>query len=383
VKPARSEPVGSQDYGMSKSQRETGVHERVGLPARIGFLLLPNYTMISMVTALEPLRMANQLAGEQLYQWYLITNDGEPVAASGGVRTLPDVSIAQAPELDALIVVGGLDVSHSFRQEHTRWLRQLDASGVQLGGICTGAFVLAEAGLLDGHECSVHWESMVALQDRHPQVNFNNQLFTVDTRRLTSTGGIAPLDMMLNIIYRAHGSSLANSISEMFILDRIRDRNDQQKVPLRYTRGVAPPKLVEATRLMEANIEEPIPLAELAGLLSVSRRQLERLFRNNLDRSPSRHYLQLRLLRARQLLRQTSRSIIEVASLCGFVSMPHFSKCYRAHLGVTPRSERFGSGPAVNVDESLNIAVEDFHPAQVVSLVPDDPEAAPGRTIVG
>jgi transcriptional regulator GlxA family with amidase domain len=331
---------------MGNRQDDT-VKRQSGGATSIGFLLLRNYTMISLACAVEPLRMANQLSGESLYTWTLVTEDGEPVAASDGILSLPDVAMHEAPIFDALIVVGGVDISHSYTRGQLQWLRKLDTAGVQLGGICTGAFVLAQAGLMDGHECSVHWECMATLQELHPEVLCNRHLFTVDRERLTSTGGVAPLDMMLNIICRAHGLSMGNAISEMYVLDRIRDENDNQKVPLKYSRGVVPPKLIEATTLMEANIEEPIPLEELAGLLSISRRQLERMFKSNLECSPSRYYLRLRLYRARQLLKQTSLSIIEVASLCGFVSTPHFSKCYRTHLGVTPREERAGTRTGV------------------------------------
>ncbi len=329
---------------MSESRRQADREENSCSATHVGFLLLKHYTLISLAAAVEPLRMANQLAGKKLYQWTLVTDDGEPVTASDGIRTLPDSSIADAPLMDAVLVVGGIDVAHSYSETELDWLRGLDIKGVQLGGICTGAFVLAEANLLDDQECSVHWECMTALQELHPKVSCNNQLFTVERRRLTCTGGTAPLDMMLNIIRRAHGQALANSISEMFILDRIRDQSDTQKIPLKQSLGVTSPKLVEAVTLMDANIEEPIPLEELAGLLSISRRQLERLFKSNLDCSPSRYYLRLRLFRARQLLKQTSLSIIEVASLCGFVSTPHFSKCYRTHLGITPREERADLG---------------------------------------
>jgi transcriptional regulator GlxA family with amidase domain len=307
---------------------------------RIGFLLLPNYTMISLASAVEPLRMANQLSGRELYHWYLITEDGATVAASDGIRVVPDHSFESAPELDTVIVIGGVDVYHSYTQVHLDWLRQLDREGLQLGGICTGPLILAEAHLLDGRECSVHWESIVQLQEYHPQVICNNHLFTVERNRITCTGGTAPLDMMLSIIARAYGKQLAYSISEMFILDRIRDQSDDQKVPLRHTLGVASPKLIEATTLMEANLEEPLSLVELSQFMGVSLRQMERLFKHNLNCSPSRYYLLLRLNRARRLLKQTSLSIIEISASCGFVSRPHFSRCYGTHMGITPSEER-------------------------------------------
>jgi transcriptional regulator GlxA family with amidase domain len=334
----------------------TGKPEPV--PTSIGFLLLNDYTMISLVSAVEPLRMANQISGKTLYKWTLITEDGQPVSASDGILSIPNAAIGDALYLDALIVVGGVDVTRNTTEGQLQWLRKLNGQGVQLGGICTGAYCLAQARLMDGRECSVHWECMATLQELHPEVVCNNHLFTVDRERVTSSGGTAPLDMMLNVISRGHGISLANAISEMFILDRIRDPNDRQKIPLKYTMGLAPPKLVEATTLMEANIEEPILLEELAGLLNISRRQLERLFKSNLDCSPSRYYLRLRLDRARQLLKQTSLPIIEVASLCGFVSTPHFSKCYRTYLGITPREERAGLGAVSGRNASAEKVVQ-------------------------
>ena len=284
--------------------------------------------------------MANQLSGKELYWWALISEDGGPVAASDGILTVADSSIQDAKKMDILIVVGGWDIDTSYTYQQIRWLKKLDQENVNLGGVCTGAFVLAKARLLDGHECSVHWECKAALEESNPQVSCNDQLFSVGDKRLTCTGGTAPLDMMLNIIGADHGLSLANTISEMFILDRIRDETDSQKIPLKCKTGVAPQKLVEATKLMEANIEEPLLLEEIALLLDVSRRSLERLFKNNLHCSPSRYYLKARLYRSRQLLKQTTLSIVEIAVQCGFVSTSHFSKSYRTHIGISPREER-------------------------------------------
>jgi transcriptional regulator GlxA family with amidase domain len=328
---------------MSEEQQVEPCGAELARPLVFGFLLLPRYTMMSLVSAVEPLRMANELSGRELYRWLLLTESGDSVPASDGILCVADAAIADHPALDTLVVAGGQDISHSFSPGLLRWLRGLDQKGVQLGGICTGAFVLASAGLLKGRECSIHWDCMATLQESCADVACNSNLFTVEEDRVTASGGTAPLDMMLNIISRDHGINVANGISEMFVLDRVRDQSDNQRVPLKHSLGVAPAKLVEATALMEANIEEPIALEELASLLSISRRQLERLFKKNLDCSPSRFYLKLRLKRARQLLKQTSLTVIEIASICGFVSTPHFSKCYRTHMGITPREERLGA----------------------------------------
>ena len=181
---------------------------------------------------------------------------------------------------------------------------------------------------------------MASLREEFPEVIVSPELFEIDRDRYTSSGGTAPLDMMLNLIHRQHGSHLAVAISEEFICERIRGRNDRQRVPLRLHLGTSQPKLVEAVSLMEANLEEPMNLDEIARHVRLSRRQLERLFQKHLHCVPTRYYLELRLARARQLLLQTPMTIVDVAFACGFVSAPHFSKCYRDYFGFPPRDER-------------------------------------------
>lgn len=310
--------------------------------SRIGFLLLDHFTMIALASAIEPLRMANQLSGEELYSWHIISEKGDAIHASDGLSFNPDFSIAESRDLDLVIVVGGIDITRSYTPYQIQWLQSLNRKGVMLGGVCTGSYVLGHAGLLDGYDCSVHWECMAALQERYPKVNCNNRLFTIDRKRMTSSGGNAPMDMMLSMVSRDHGSNLSRAVSDMFICDRIRSDQDQQRIPLRQVHkcGESKPKLVDVIELMENNLEEPISLDELASFVDVSRRQLERMFLKYVHCSPSRYYLRLRLDRARQLLKQSNMSIVEIAAACGFISTPHFSRCYRKHIGVAPRDER-------------------------------------------
>lgn len=337
---------------------------------RIGFLLLDNFTMLAFSSAVEPMRMANQLTGKELYDWYVITEDGDDVEASDGITIKPDCSMADAPQLDTLIVVGGVNITRSYTRKQVTWLQSLARKHVGLGGVCTGAYVLAEAGLLDGYQCSVHWECLATLQERHPRVNCLNHLFVIDRDRMTCSGGSVPLDMMITMIQKDYGRELGSSISEMFICDNIRGESDTQRIPLKHTIGTAQPKLVEAIILMEANIEETIELDELAVYVGLSRRQLERLFQKYLQCSPSKYYLKLRLNRARQLLRQTSMSIIEIATACGFVSSPHFSKCYRMHIGISPKAERLGTHSAAVAN--VNVAPPAIESDTIVDLMQFD-----------
>lgn len=328
------------------SQFNQGAQPQNRVPQSIGFLLLDNFTLISLASAVEPLRMANQLSGKELYRWHTLTQSGRPVCASDGLQITPDAGLDNAPALDAVIVCGGVDIQHSVTREHLHWLQVQARHGRQLGAVCTGSWALAKAGLLDGYDCSVHWEFLAAMQEAFPRAAISTRLFSIDRNRNTSSGGTAPMDMMLHLIGREHGRELAAAISEMFIYERIRNEQDHQRVPLKHMLGTNQPKLQEIVALMEANLEEPIDLDELACYVDVSRRQLERLFQKYLHCSPSRYYLKLRLIRARQLLKQTSMSIIEVASVCGFVSTPHFSKCYREYFGIPPRDERSGQTSA-------------------------------------
>lgn len=310
------------------------------VPYSIGFLLLDDFTLISLAAAVEPLRMANQLSGKEWYRWFTLTKDGKPVSASDGLQITPDAKMEASPLIDMVIVCGGVSIQHHVGREHISWLQTQARLGIQLGAVCTGSWALGLAGLLDNHVCSVHWECLTAMQEAFPKSNVTTRLFSIDENRFTSSGGTAPMDMMLHIISRAHGRDLASAISEMFIHERIRNEQDHQRIPLRHKLGTNQPKLQKSVMLMEGNLEDLIDLDELACEVGVSRRQLERLFHRYLGCSPSRYYHQLRLTRARQLLKQTSMSILEIGVICGFISTPHFSRSYREYFGVSPRDER-------------------------------------------
>ena len=309
-------------------------------PIQIGFLLVPKYSMIAFASAVDPLRMANRLSGRELYQWITYTVDGQPVEASNGLEVRPDAAISEANGLNTLFVCAGVDVEDACDRSTLSWLRKLGQHRINFGALCTGSHVLARAGLLDGYRCTIHWENIAGMREAFPRVVVSYELFEIDRDRFTSAGGTAPLDMMLNLITQQVGADTATAISESFACERIRGRHDRQRSPLQLRLGTSQPKLIETVSIMESNIEEPISLDELARHVGVSRRQLERLFQKHLHCVPTRYYLELRLARARQLLLQTSISIVDVAFACGFVSAPHFSKCYRDYYGIPPREER-------------------------------------------
>ena len=310
------------------------------LPQRIGFFLVPQFSMMAFTAAVEPLRQANRVSGKALYDWSLITADGGAVEASNGIGLAPVRSMVDADDLEVIVVCGGLDI-HTFGDRTVlSWLRRRDRQGADIGSICTGAHMLAVAGLLDGYRCTIHWENLPSFAESFPEIEVSSELFEIDRKRFTCSGGTAALDMMLNVIATQHGHEMAAAVADQFIHERIRDRHDHQRISLPARLGVRHPKLLSVIELMEQNLEEPLGRGDLATAADLSTRQLERLFRKYLGRSPARYYLELRLNRARLLLLQTNMSVIDVALACGFVSASHFSKCYRDYFGRTPRRER-------------------------------------------
>jgi len=327
--------------------REGGASERARAPQRFAFVLLPNFSMIAFASAVEPLRIANRMADRMLYDWQIVSKDGGQVRASNGClvatdQSLAAVNVGPGQNQPTILLCSGLGAEWISDRELFAWLRRADRSGAVLGAICTGAHLLARAGLLDGHRCTIHWENLPGFVEQFPEVEVSADLFEVDRKRLTCSGGTAALDLMLHLIARDHGQELAVKISEQCLLDRIRQPHDHQRMPYRVRLGIHHSKLIGAIEMMESNVEEPLDQEMLARYIGLSRRQLERLFRKHLGRTPAQYYLELRLERARHLLYQTAMPIMNVAFACGFVSASHFSTCYRQMYGKTPRAERVG-----------------------------------------
>jgi len=277
-------------------------------PVRYGFLLMPNFSMIAFSSAIEVLRMANRIGRKSYYEWPLYTLDGDAVMASNSIPMSPTGSLADAHNLDALFVCSGVRVAQAWSESLRFQLKRLANQDITLGGICTGTYLLARAGLLDGKRCTIHWENIASLREMSPNLNVTEELFELDGNRYTASGGSAPMDMMLQLVSKQTDKALAVSISEQFVCDRMRGAYDKQRIPLKLLIGSNQPKLTEAVELMESNLEELISLDDLASLVGISRRQLERLFKKYLGCVPRRYYLDLRLKKARQLLLQTPSS---------------------------------------------------------------------------
>ncbi|MQA52196.1 GlxA family transcriptional regulator [Pseudomonas piscis] len=303
------------------------------------FLLLPGFSAIGFISAIEPLRVANRFRGG-LYRWHVLSVDGGAVLASNGMSVNADAALEPLKKGATLLVVAGFEPLRSFGAALEHWLRRLDGEGVTLGGIDTGSVVLAEAGLLEGHRVALHWEAIDAFKESYPQLSVTQELFEIDRRRISSAGGTASIDMMLDLIGQAHGPQLAIQVSEQFVLGRIRPRKDHQRMEVASRYGINNKKLVQVIGEMERHSEPPLSTLALAESVKITRRQLERLFRLHLNDTPSNFYLGLRLDKARQLLRQSDLSVLEVSIACGFESPSYFTRSYRARFTRCPREDR-------------------------------------------
>ncbi len=242
------------------------------------------------------------------------------------------------PEADLLLLLAEEPVV--LVPELAQWLT-LQLGCVRLAAaVGGGVFALAQVGALDGRRAAVHWRLQDDFAERFPAVESSIRLHDWDEDRLTACGGMALADLLLAWIGREHGSELAAALADELMLERLRDTSELQRLPLRNRLAASHPRLSQAVALMEANIGEPLTTDEIARQCSVSRRQLERIFRQCLNQVPSQYYLELRLNRARQMLQQSSTSIVQIGLSCGFSSGPHFSSAYRNFFGMTPREER-------------------------------------------
>lgn len=325
---------------MQTQKKSVAPPKETGPTKRYVFVLMERFSMLSFASAVECLRIANRMAGRDAYTWTLLGENGENVTCSAGTTFAVDGDLGDLQRDDTILVCAGVNVQGATSKKLLAWLRREARKGVMIGGLCTASYVLAKAGLLDGKRATIHWENIDSFAEEFEEVTLTKSVFVIDNNRLSTAGGTSSIDLMLKLLANDHGEDLANSVADQLIYSSIRTDQDTQRLSIPTRIGVRHPKLSMVIQMMEANIEEPISPSVLAQDVGMSTRQLERLFRRYLNRSPKRYYMELRLQKARNLLMQTDMSVINVALACGFASPSHFSKCYRSHYDTTPYRER-------------------------------------------
>jgi AraC family carnitine catabolism transcriptional activator len=307
----------------------------------LAFTLMPGFSAIAFFAALEPLRIANRLAEQELYAWTIHAPDGEFAEASNEMQLRSDGPLSEAPHL--LIICAGFDPLDRARPALLGQIRRLWRAGCQIGAIDTGAFVLAEAGILGRETITLHWEAAEEFRRRYPQIPVSTELYERHARLMTCAGGTAAMDMMLDGISASHGIALAQAVSDQLIHDRIRPPSEPQRTALGLQAQSAGRTVQRLIAAMEHGIGSGGSLSSMLAAEGIQRRQAERLFLASLGITPGRYYRELRIRHAVELMRQTRMTVHEAALAAGFSSQPVFSRACRQHFGMSPRAILAGS----------------------------------------
>jgi len=307
-------------------------------PEHFVFLLLPNLSMLAFSSAIEPLRIANQLTGRVLYRWTTMSQDGAPVKCSNGVEIAVDAGLGDTPKGAHVFVCSGVEPERAASQKAADWIRYQWRTGRTVGGLCTGAYTLARAGILKGRGVTLHWENQVPFRESYPDLDLREQLYVVDGRIMTCGGGAAATDLFLKLIDDRFGPLLSQAVLNMCLHSVHRSDRDSQMISRAATLGVRNARLLEIVRIFDEEIDQDISLDEVADRVGVSRRQMERLFAHHVGRTPKRYLIDLRLQRARALLAETDMPVGEVAMACGFASTTQFSRRFRERFGTSPHA---------------------------------------------
>ncbi len=309
-------------------------------PTHFAFLLMEDFTHLAFSCAVEPLRIANYVAGASLYRWSVLSPDGERATCSNGTVTLVDHGLGPLEKVDYLIVVSGMNVPDHVTPDILSFLRHARAHGTRIGAVCSGAYVLARAGFLRGQDAALHWAWHPLFAEEFPEVGLRKSVFVDEGPFITASGGTAAADLMLHLIAMEQGRDLAVEVSDQMVYNAVRDGEAEQRLSLQSRHGIRSGHLIKAIRIIEENIETPLTPSEIAEELGISTRQLERLFGKYIKASPKRYMMNLRLQKARTLIQQTDQSVAEIAMACGFSSASHFAKAYSAQYGATPTRHR-------------------------------------------
>ncbi|MFP3977465.1 MULTISPECIES: GlxA family transcriptional regulator [Marinobacter] len=308
-----------------------------------GILLLPEFSNLCFSNLIEPLRAANDLSDQPVAKWHLFSLNGHSVSSTSGLTFPVNKSISDIPDtapLDILFVLASYNYKSYITPELVHQLKKLKPYAKQIAGLDAGAFALARAGLLSGYRATIHWAELEVFQEAFPEIKVCADRYVIDRDRITTGGASTSMDLILEVIRRHHGEQLAIEVAEFLIFDIERPGSSQQREFTSARLSMRAPRLAKAVKVMEANIETPLAISDLALHVGTSQRQLEREFRNILETTPARYYIFLRAAAARRLLRETNFSITQIAVRTGFNSSAALIRNYRSTYNCTPSADR-------------------------------------------
>ncbi len=329
---------------MSKLEIEgafTSKYGRQSVNREFVFFLLPSFSAMSVCSAIEVLSKANDAGAFPAYSWQIVSQNGHAMQASGtGISLDVDGPMEPIERDKTIIICGGERIADEVDRDVSGWLRKAVRHGASCGAIGGGIGVLLQCGLASGYPVSSHWSVSMALQETYPDIDITRSVFELTDKVSTCAGGVAALDLFLNLVAHQNSEDCAQSTAAALVCSSIRDKHHEQTMSLSCRVGCSSPYLDKAVDLMHRNIETVASPSWIAGQIGISTRQLERLFKRHLGLSPKAYSTKLRLEHARVLLQQTRLSIIEVYLATGFQNLGHFSKLYKQRFSITPTSER-------------------------------------------
>lgn len=320
------------------------------LALRVGFILAPSFTLSALSLFVDPLRLAADEGDRSRpirCSWAIMAASTEPVRASCGLTIGRTAAFGDPRDFDYIVVVGGLlHGGQRIDPAAEAYLKRASAAGIPLIGVCTGSFVLARAGLMNGRRACVSWYHHADWEAEFEQTTpISDQLFLVDRDRITCAGGAGVADLAAWLIERHLGRAVAKKALHVLLLQHARAASDAQPHAFALDR-IGDERVKRALRLMEQNIAEPMTIDAVAASLAVSVRQLERLFQSRLRLGPALVYRQLRLRHARWLLENTRKPVTEIAVETGFCDAAHFSRQFKGYFNLSPSLVRAAAGTA-------------------------------------
>ncbi|WP_419738095.1 GlxA family transcriptional regulator [Ruegeria sp.] len=302
---------------------------------KTALLVLNECSTLSFASAVDPMRAANRLADRPAFDWDYVTPTDAPVMLTSALA-VTGIPLARLQSCDLMIVVAGFQMARQATPSLLAGLRRIAATGATMAGIDGGPWLLAEAGLLDGHTATTHWDDFDSFASRFPKVDVQANRFAISENRLTSGGAIPAVEMILHIIAARHGASFAARVSNQFLCEGAPAQTKTDAPKANHHSALTS----KANSLMEAALDDPLPLAHIADRLGTSPRTLQQQFRLRLNTTPQDHYLQLRMAEARRLVTDTDMSLMDVAQATGFTSQSSFARAFRTAHGLSARDLR-------------------------------------------
>ncbi|MGX5804142.1 GlxA family transcriptional regulator [Bradyrhizobium sp. Arg314] len=313
---------------------------------RLMILALPGFSLLSLSSFVDPLRLANSILGRPFFEWSLLSKDGLPVRCASGFGLSVDGDFKCASQAmqsgnrpTMVVLLAGEMVEKQVSASLINVLRLYRRHGIPITALGTATWLLAEIGMLDGVPCTIHWDKRPALSETFGRVQVTDRLFVRDSQLVTCAGEFASFDLVMELISEHLGKDVALAVCRHTTAGHWRSTSERQSSINSNEIGISKP-IAQIICIMEEHVEDPIPLRDIARCVGRSQRQIERLFARALSISPMRYYLHVRLSRAKRLVEQTELPIVEVAVACGFASASHFSKCFRLAFGANPNAYR-------------------------------------------